>query len=112
MSFNENEEEGNGDGDVTNTVDKELIDSIVNEPLGFDNLGIEEDFNDLDNIKNMCEHYAKHIDSDASIKNKFEYQFFECIYLYDLGDVTLSLECTDPYSSLFRILLPSYSILV
>ena len=27
----------------------------------------------------MCEHYAKHIDSDATIKNKFEYQFFECI---------------------------------
>ena len=27
----------------------------------------------------MCEHYAKHLDSYDSIKNKFEYQFFECI---------------------------------
>ena len=26
-----------------------------------------------------CEHYAKHFDSDDSIKNRFEYQFFECI---------------------------------
>ena len=74
MSFNENKEFGNDDGEFTNTVDKELIDSIINEPLLFDNLDIEEDVNDLDDIKNMCEHY---VDSDDSIKNKFEYQFFE-----------------------------------
>ena len=79
MSLNENEEFGNDDGEFTNTVDKELIDSIINEPLVFDNLDIEEDVNDLDDIKNMCEHYAKHLDSDDSIKNRFEYQFFECI---------------------------------
>ena len=79
MSLNEIEEDGNDDGDFTNTVDKELIDSIINEPLLFDNLDIEEDVNDLDDIKHMYEHYAKHLDSDDSIKNKFEYQFFECI---------------------------------
>jgi len=67
MSFIENEEDGNGDGEVTNIIDKELIDSIVNEPLIFDNLDIEEDVDDLDDIKNMCEHYAKHVDSDYSI---------------------------------------------
>ena len=32
MSFNEIEEDGNDDGDFTNTVVKKLIDSIVNEP--------------------------------------------------------------------------------
>ena len=37
MSLNENEEFGNDDGEFTNTVDKELIDSIINEPLLFDN---------------------------------------------------------------------------
>ena len=80
MSLNEIEEDGNDDGDFTNTVDKELVDSIINEPLLFDNLDIEEDVNDLDDIKHMCEYYyAKHLDSDDSIKNKFEYQFFECI---------------------------------
>ena len=78
MSLNEIEEDGNDDGEFTNTVDKELIDSIINEPLLFDNLDIEEDVNDLDDIKNMCEHYVKHLDSEESIKNKFEYQFFEC----------------------------------
>ena len=45
MSFNENKEFWNDDGEFTNTVDKELIDSIINEPLLFDNL---EDVNDLD----------------------------------------------------------------
>ena len=57
MSLNEIEEDGNDDGDFTNTVDKELIDSIINEPLLFDNLDIEEDVNDLDDIKHMCEYY-------------------------------------------------------
>ena len=50
MSFNDNEEDGNGDGEFTKTVDKELIDSIINEPLEFENLDIEEDVNDLEDI--------------------------------------------------------------
>ena len=50
-SLNEIEEDGNDNGDFTNTVDKELVDSIINEPLLFDNLDIEEDVNDLNDIK-------------------------------------------------------------
>jgi len=68
MSFNENEEDGNGDGELTNTVDKDLIDSIVNEPILFDNLDIEEDVNDLDdNVATLLKICAKHLDSDDSI---------------------------------------------
>ena len=62
MSLNEIEEDGKVVVEFTNIVDKELIDSIVNEPLLFDNLDIEADVNELDDIKNMCEHYAKHMD--------------------------------------------------
>ena len=54
MSLNEIEEDGNDDGDFTNTVDKELIDSIINEPLLFDNLDTEKDVNDFDDIKHIC----------------------------------------------------------
>jgi hypothetical protein len=79
MSLNEIEEDGKVVVEFTNIVDKELIDSIVNEPLLFDNLDIEADVNELGDIKNMCEHYAKHMDLDDNVKNKFEYQFFECI---------------------------------
>ena len=108
MSFNENKEFGNDDGEFTNTVDKELIDSIINEPLLFDNLDIEEDVNDLDDIKNMCEHYAKHLDSDDSIKNKFEYQFFEgiCVVAYEHVAEGSTVKNDIKWDSLLRIVFP------
>lgn len=60
MSFNEIEEDdGNGDdGENINTIDKELVDSIINEPIEYENLDLEEDVNEFDDIiKNMCEHH-------------------------------------------------------
>ena len=60
MSFNEIEEDdGNGDdGENINTIDKELVDSIINEPIEYENLDLEEDVNEFDDIiKIMCEHH-------------------------------------------------------
>ena len=69
ISFIENEEDGKGDGEFTSTIDRELIDSIINQTLKFDNLDLEEeDVNDLDdNVATLLKICAKHVDSDDSI---------------------------------------------
>ena len=56
LSSNDFEEDENGYDENFTNIDKELIDSIINEPVEFDNLELEEDVNELDDIKNMCEH--------------------------------------------------------
>ena len=56
LSSNDFEEDENGYDENFTNIDKELIDSIINEPVEFDNLELEVDVNELDDIKNMCEH--------------------------------------------------------
>jgi len=78
--FDEVEEE-NEDGGDNNQADFDLVNSIINDSVNFEDLVFEKDVEEVDQIQLFCQYYAKHADlaKFKDIRKFCEFQIFELI---------------------------------